>query len=61
MCIADDGFKLRIKDNTYFMNNASLLKELKKTLDIPLGCNSFIIGSPSEVDGVNYWPLLLNK
>jgi len=63
LCIDQDkGTAIRFKRcGTCQMNNALLLKELVDSLNIPYDCDSFIIGSPTELNGNKYYPLLLNK
>ncbi|MDE5525671.1 hypothetical protein [Elizabethkingia meningoseptica] len=65
ICLSSDsGFKVRVDKagcKAAFMNNTALVRALIKTLNIPEDCNSFIIGAATELNGVKYWPLLLNK
>lgn len=59
----ENGLSIRtLKDSGgYIFNNSGLKNEFVKTLNIPEECNSFIVGSPTVLDGVKYYPLLLNK
>ncbi|EPL7677464.1 hypothetical protein RG089_000599 [Elizabethkingia anophelis] len=65
VCLStSSGYKSRTDKKAckaVFMNSSSLVKELVKTLNIPDDCNCFIIGAATELNGVKYWPLLLNR
>lgn len=65
ICLSkNDGFPVQVTSGKYksrkFQRKA-LLHVMKRTLNIPDTCNSFLIGTEVEIEGVSYFPLILNR
>lgn len=58
------GFSIQTVTGKYTQRkfqNRSLLAVMVKSLVIPESCNTFLIGPSVELEGVRYYPLMLNK
>lgn len=59
-----EGAKLQVKTadkyTQVFFQNQTLAKTIREVFKTE-GSMTFLIGAPTELKGVNYWPLLFNK
>jgi hypothetical protein len=61
----DDGFHVQVVKSGKYMSRKfqrkALFEVMSKALTIPDNCNTFLIGSEVKVEGVSYYPLILNR
>lgn len=61
----EEGFHIQVVKTGKYMSRKfqkkALFEVMRKALAIPDTCNTFLIGSEVKIEGVSYYPLLLNK